>query len=67
MDANFSILENWKLILGVVVFFTFCIFITIKFVKNNVKTKKVIKATNGSVAADGGIHAPININSNNKK
>lgn len=64
MDANFSFLENWKLLLGI--FFFITLFITIKFVRKKTVITKNISAKDGSVATDGGVNAPITINKTQK-
>lgn len=66
MDVNFSLLENWKVLLGLALVVAISVAITIKFVRNKVRINKKISAKDGSVAVDGGVHAPININSSKK-
>ncbi|EOD8830953.1 TPA: hypothetical protein ACRNIQ_004478 [Pseudomonas aeruginosa] len=67
MDANFSFLENWKFYLGIALVFALSIFITVKIVRNKISVNKNITATDGSIAVDGGINAPVTMKKTEKK
>ncbi|KSC75355.1 hypothetical protein AO891_23510 [Pseudomonas aeruginosa] len=64
MDANFSLLENWKVLTGIGIFFVVCVFFTVNFVRNSVKKTKRIEVTanDGSAASGGDMNGTININ-----